>query len=224
MRIAAFLQKLSFLLLLFLLLLIRSNSVSCNNQRDNWNQLRGMLTLDFDAPVGSDGQSAMMNQAERKTSPRRGCTRQRCFTATYRISFVLFFVAYISLGAYLFLALESGETGIPPSEEVRTADDTNDKLQLQEMMTHQLLERLWDITESLNILYKENWTQLAAYEMTKVHSAMLQVEKKKNDCRLSEHSSVMAVTSPVKWNYPMAFLYSLSVITTLGNSSTNWPS
>ena len=160
-----------------------------------------------------------MSQPERKINPRRGCTRQRCFTISFRIGFVLFFLAYISLGAYVFLGFESADSS-PPSEEIRIADDpdTGDKLRLQELMTYQLLEKLWDITENLNILYKENWTQLASYEMSKLHSVMLAQVDKKNDCR--EPSPVMAVSSPPKWNYPMAFLYALSVITTLGNLIT----
>ena len=158
-----------------------------------------------------------MSQPERKISAARGCTRQCCFTITFRMSFILFFLAYVSVGAYIFLALESTGDTSPPTEEVRAADVAGDQLQLQEMMTHQLLERLWDITESLNILYKENWTQLASNEMAKVHGAILQLDKK-NDCHNHrEPSSTTTVGPRVQWNYPMAFLYSLSVITTLGN-------
>ena len=178
--------------------------------------------------------------AERKASSWR---RKRCRSIAARMSFVLFFVAYVSLGAYVFLLIESSGThsSDPLTEEIKTSvkssgsnpstvatpQQEQEQEQLQELMTHQLLERLWDITESLNILYKENWTQLASYEITKVHDAMMHsvhhcrdniddVQDHHDDDTPTAARTLPPIHPSIKWNYPMAFLYSLSVITTLG--------
>ena len=215
-----------------------------------------------------------------------GKKQRRCLGKLAKIILILFFAAYLSLGAYAFLLIESstqhqqnkqhsnqpamttttsGGAGggivtvhhqhTPPTEEIRSADlgegirinatGGGDLATLllaeQDQMTRQVLDRLWDITENLNILYKENWTRLAAEEVGRLHESMRQQlmqavaignrrsGAKAAECNISKsaansHQSMVVVqqqqhqqqSSLVKWNYPTAFLYALSVITTLG--------
>lgn len=188
--------------------------------------------------------------------------QRRCLGKLAKILLVIFFVAYLSLGAYAFLLIESTganqmkhhqATGggvhhqhTPPTEEIRSdigggASEEQEVsstalLAEQEQMTRQVLDRLWDITENLNILYKENWTRLAAEEVNRLHESMRQQliqavaignrAKAGGNCSISKSSTQSMVhqqqqqqssgPSSVKWNYPTAFLYALSVITTLG--------
>ena len=197
-----------------------------------------------------------------------GCSRNW----SAKICFMFFFLAYVSLGAYVFMLIEASSSAsssmnqfTPPTEEIRTAlsgtstsssseqqqptttaanHNEGDVTQMKELMTRQVLDKLWDITENLNILYKENWTRLAAGEIYRFHETMHLWMK--NDCNNNrrksqqemtaviggQHQTTTADTSPaaganagqhrhktVKWNYPTAFLYALSVITTLGKWS-----
>ncbi|XP_057367563.1 potassium channel subfamily K member 18-like isoform X2 [Daphnia carinata] len=188
-----------------------------------------------------------------------------CRSSSAKISLMLFFLAYVSMGAYVFMLIEASSSSThfyhqhsPPTEEIRTAiegtllttsepttttidgisDTSNaaDVTQMKDLMTRQVLDKLWDITENLNILYKENWTRLAAGEIYRFHETMyLWMKKDCNNRRKSQemmvvgHQLTTASTpasataghrqhiSTVKWNYPTAFLYALSVITTLGS-------
>ncbi|XP_067637222.1 uncharacterized protein [Eurosta solidaginis] len=106
------------------------------------------------------------------------------------------------------------------------------------------IENIWDITVSLNILYKENWTKLAALEIAKFQDQLI---KRLNEDALLQLSHEMdgsiaggggngaaiAGNSPAteavllhthgghgqgphEWNFAKAFLYSLTVLTTIG--------
>lgn len=212
------------------------------------------------------------NGGSRTTTSNADCSRNW----SAKISLMFFFLAYVSLGAYVFMLIEASSSGAssslnqftPPTEEIRTAlsgatstsseqqpttttaannNEAGDGTQMKELMTRQVLDKLWDITENLNILYKENWTRLAAGEIYRFHETMYLWMK--NDCNNNRrkssqqemttavggqhHQTTTAATSPgagagagqhhhhktVKWNYPTAFLYALSVITTLGKWS-----
>lgn len=185
---------------------------------------------------------AMMAQSRtHRHSRNRETTPAVCHGPVAKISLVVFFLAYVSLGAYVFMLIESSavqqsdalHSNTPPTEEIRnelSADVASgggsDRDDQQMMMTRQVLDRLWDITENLNILYKENWTRLASDEMARFTQSMHLWMRNDCDKRLERNrQQQMLATTPTatlttsqKWTYPAAFLYSLSVITTLGNS------
>ena len=79
----------------------------------------------------------------------------------------------------------------------------------------QTIARLWNITETLNVLYRENWTLMANKEIIKFQNEMIQSIKQD-----------MAATDPVcnhskeeeekELTITAAFLYCLSLITTIG--------
>lgn len=189
-----------------------------------------------------------------KKMPSKNDERQAFRGSVAKISLVIFFLAYVSMGAYVFMLIETSsasQQGVahqhtPPTEEIRTAltgklaesglggskaTVPDEITQMQQLMTRQVLDRLWDITENLNILYKENWTRLAADEITRFQESMHLWIKK--DCSkqksldqlttptmvpvTSANQNQIAASATVKWNYATAFLYALSVITTLGN-------
>ncbi|XP_054087939.1 uncharacterized protein LOC105219249 [Zeugodacus cucurbitae] len=110
------------------------------------------------------------------------------------------------------------------------------------------IENIWDITVSLNILYKENWTKLAALEIAKFQDqlikrlnedALLQLSHEMDGGGIAAgggNGAAMAGNSPAteavllhthggpyghghgphEWNFAKAFLYSLTVLTTIG--------
>lgn len=82
------------------------------------------------------------------------------------------------------------------------------------------VENIWIITESLNILYRENWTRLAAQEIARFQD---QLVKRITEDMIATQNGGTYVGSPAhgtpaeyEWNFAKAFLYSLTVLTTIG--------
>lgn len=88
------------------------------------------------------------------------------------------------------------------------------------------VEKIWTITENLNILYRENWTKLADREIAQfqdqlVKRIMEDMMATQNAGTYTGSSTSETVTerrgvSDYEWNFPKAFLYSLTVLTTIG--------
>lgn len=87
------------------------------------------------------------------------------------------------------------------------------------------VERIWGITEQLNILYRDNWTRLAEQEIA--HFQDLLLKKIYEDMIPNQHAGTFTVPTnndgpmerkvpEYEWNFAKAFLYSLTVITTIG--------
>ena len=79
----------------------------------------------------------------------------------------------------------------------------------------QTIATLWNITETLNVLYKDNWTLLANKEITKFQADIIQT--------LQHDLAVPDTTCPDtkhrrerELSITAAFLYCLSLITTIG--------
>uniref|UniRef100_A0A6E8VKP4 Ion_trans_2 domain-containing protein n=1 Tax=Anopheles coluzzii TaxID=1518534 RepID=A0A6E8VKP4_ANOCL len=75
-------------------------------------------------------------------------------------------LAYTALGSVLFVTLEGdGEDG----DIIETSVAASKPYPRHELVSAEMrlktVDRLWSITEDLNILYKENWTRLAAQEV-----------------------------------------------------------
>ena len=109
-------------------------------------------------------------------------------------------------------------------------------------LRHHTVERLWKITEELNILYKDNWTALANREIVKFQkellaAELLQLKDNRVDHGEDDHGERKRVVvedggggggdvkrkyysiheeSPKPWSFSDSFLYSLSLITTVG--------
>ena len=77
------------------------------------------------------------------------------------------------------------------------------------------VDRLWAITEDLNILYRDNWTALARNEMRHYQTEMVRELRR---IMLEERYSFRQT-----WTFPMSLLYALTLITTIGRALNNRP-
>lgn len=125
-------------------------------------------------------------------------------------------VGYTILGAFAFMALEGGfqtDTAVAASK----TNPSGEVNAISELRTH-TVDRLWSITENLNILYRENWTKLAAEEVLEFQEALFKA------LQTSGSSYVESVNGKTlyydyhghKWSFSSSFLYSLTLITTIG--------
>jgi hypothetical protein len=73
-------------------------------------------------------------------------------------------------------------------------------------------DRLWEITQKFNVLEEEQWREQAADEVLKFQLEVIKAINKGYD--LMDDVSKLNGTS--QWSFPGAFLYSLTVITTIG--------
>ncbi|GFW96653.1 uncharacterized protein TNCV_2847101 [Trichonephila clavipes] len=151
---------------------------------------------------------------ERKRSSRRGGPGSRhrkrppenkCKSCCRRFTAFMFshvglcalVVGYSILGAFAFQALEA------PYEEQKV-----DEVMHKRMDT---VKRLWAITDQLNVLYKENWTRQVTEEVKRFQADLVHAIKEGYDGKEG---------TGTQWTFSGAFLYSLTVITTIGCVST----
>ncbi|KAL1130365.1 hypothetical protein AAG570_013303 [Ranatra chinensis] len=98
------------------------------------------------------------------------------------------------------MALE-GRAPAPSSSGSAPEPRSHDHDQLRS----QTVEKLWSITEDLNILYKDNWTRLAEQEVLKFQNSLVR-----------KYRQTGSPPKTYNWSFPSAFLYSLTLITTIG--------
>jgi hypothetical protein len=83
---------------------------------------------------------------------------------------------------------------------------------------------LWSITEDLNILYKDNWTRLAAQEVLKFQDTLIRNLRGygsggvivKTGGAAGNGGSIYYSHHHHRWSFSSSFLYSLTLITTIG--------
>jgi len=80
----------------------------------------------------------------------------------------------------------------------------------------QTVERLWSITENLNILYRENWTRLAAEEVLEFQEALFRALRNSGSGYISARNGYLLHPNGHTWSFSSSFLYSLTLITTIG--------
>ncbi|XP_063695817.1 TWiK family of potassium channels protein 7 [Culicoides brevitarsis] len=152
--------------------------------------------------------------------------------------------AYTLLGSFIFLAIEGGASQMHQRtlastnrqiklHNTRTAATTHDNNNLTAISrnllqeTHEArqrtVENIWDITVSLNILYRENWTRLAAIELAKFQDQIMKqiISELPPNAIQQSPPATGAITIPqsiqdYEWTFARAFLYSLTVLTTIG--------
>ncbi|KAK9880623.1 hypothetical protein WA026_011864 [Henosepilachna vigintioctopunctata] len=115
---------------------------------------------------------------------------------------------YTIFGGFVFMALE-GE--LRQDSVLGTSKSAQSEDSLVGVLRTQTVERLWSITENLNILYKENWTKLAAEEVLVFQESLFKVlhDYEGNLNHIGYHQGH-------KWSFSSSFLYSLTLITTIG--------
>ncbi|KPJ11592.1 Potassium channel subfamily K member 18 [Papilio machaon] len=178
--------------------------------------------------------------------------RRKQFIIGSLTNMVIFFVllAYTFLGSIIFLTIE-GETDItarprllPDKQKISQYDhnNTNKKEVVENDPDYSNLtvaanyfwdarskavENIWEITVSLNILYRENWTRLAAQEILKFQNELIQRVTTEmatqygvsyKELALGEFGSSDSNNhyEEHEWNLALAFFYSLTVLTTIG--------
>lgn len=139
-------------------------------------------------------------------------------------------VGYTFIGAVIFLIVE-GDSGFysissggrpvvhSVTGQTRRLANASSFAHLGEESRAKTVENIWDITVSLNILYRENWTRLAAQEINKFQEQLVQKLTEEMASKSYPHDSRVLDGQKVDWNLAKAFLYSLTVLTTIGNSS-----
>jgi len=135
---------------------------------------------------------------------------------------------YCCVGGMIFKSLESA------GEKARASRVTS--------LRNVTVAKLWNITDQFNVLYKENWTSLVSREIVSFQQQIIEAVKEGNvdsmdyypmnldsissssstkSLSSSSPSSAAAQTTTTtsshqQWSFPGAFLYSLSLITTMG--------
>lgn len=163
-------------------------------------------------------------------------------TAFTSLGVCVLVLGYTFLGAFTFMALEGGLKDSPnlSSSNVGTSSSgrpstsssslSNSKpasdrsLVLGEEIRSKTVEKLWSITEDLNILYKENWTRLAAQEVLKFQDTLVRNLKGygsggvivKTAGGAGNGGSIYYSHHHHRWSFSSSFLYSLTLITTIG--------
>lgn len=103
-------------------------------------------------------------------------------------------IGYTIFGAYLFRSLEG------PFERHRVSQVAG----LRNLTVHQL----WNITDKFNVLYKENWTEMVSKELLVFQQQLVRAVKDGFEGHEDTHRA--------QWTLSGSFLYSLTVITTIG--------
>lgn len=140
-------------------------------------------------------------------------------------------LAYTLLGAFIFLAIEGSAARVHQKTLATTSYQANQKsvpisklngtiAQASAELRSQTVESIWEITVSLNILYKENWTRLAAQEIARFQEKLVarvaaDVSAQYGGARALESAPALGADE-YEWNFAKAFLYSLTVLTTIG--------
>lgn len=144
-------------------------------------------------------------------------------------------LVYTLLGAFIFLAIEGGAAKVHQKTLATTSYQANENrntiplpkvnssiAQVSAELRTQTVESIWEITVSLNILYKENWTRLAAQEIARFQEKLVarvaaDVSEQYGDARALESAPAL-VTDDYEWSFAKAFLYSLTILTTIGKN------
>lgn len=126
-------------------------------------------------------------------------------------------LGYTVFGAYLFRALEA------PHERHRATQVL--------AMRNLTVAKLWNITDKFNVLYKENWTALVSKEMAIFQQQLLAAVREGYDGQDAATQRPASPNQPQQpsppsqppqhqqWTFSGAFLYSLTLITTIGECS-----
>ncbi|KAL1418287.1 hypothetical protein MTO96_026029 [Rhipicephalus appendiculatus] len=145
------------------------------------------------------GGSVVRRQRRLAASPSgenkcRSCCRKFAAFLFSHVGLCALVVGYSVLGAFAFRALE-GPYEVRKASQVRA-------------LREQTVSRLWDVTAKLNVLYKENWTFAVNEHIREFQLRLVAAVKDGYDGKESGREQ--------QWSFSGAFLYSLTVITTIG--------
>lgn len=143
------------------------------------------------------------------------CAHKRRASPLTCLAICFLVLTYNLLGGFLFLAIEGNVT----AEETAVAASKPNLSQSQSVSTDlrsKTVERLWSITEDLNILYKENWTKLAAKELLEFQRVLV---KSMRGGGAAHARLPLDHEHDYRWTFSTSFLYALTLITTIGHGN-----
>lgn len=140
------------------------------------------------------------------------CAHKRRASPLTCLAICFLVLTYNLLGGFLFLALE-GNTGTEETAVAASKPNLSQSQSTSNDLRSKTVERLWSITEDLNILYKENWTKLAAKELMDFQKVL--IKSMKGGASLESRISYNH-EGDYRWTFSSSFLYALTLITTIG--------
>lgn len=179
---------------------IDATAASNSLNRQQWN----VVTMAA-APVGTSSSSNA--GVERSARSCNRCWTAGCSWLTSALGVSILLLVYLITGAIMFMILGSSSSSqVEHSSSSIAGRHPDDRLLEKTMAT---VDRLWSITEDLNILYRDNWTHLARVEMRHYQDQLVGTLRQ---IMLEERYSFKQT-----WTFPMSLLYALTLITTIGN-------
>lgn len=160
--------------------------------------------------------------------------RDKFFKKCFRICLLsCIIIGYTFIGAVIFLVNEDNVTVM--TEQITSAlisdklipPGTNDSAykwfsKLGEESRNKAVQNIWNITVNLNILYRQNWTILAAEELNNFQERLLeklwQEKMYLESLSFNQEAQRTTETPPTHWKLGKAFLYSMSILSTIGKS------
>ncbi|KAF0763357.1 Potassium channel subfamily K member 18 [Aphis craccivora] len=177
--------------------------------------------------------------------------KRKCYKSCLRNAFVCaLLVSYTFAGALIFLSIEGDvdavdavdvddgaggspvrEAGLLPSQPQNLTAAWMAAAAAGEESRARTVETIWEITVNLNILYRENWTRLAAQELNRFQEDLIRrltQQMEIQSAAVSYHAGVGggfivdhggdSDDNTFEWNIATSFLYCLSILTTIGKS------
>lgn len=172
----------------------------------------------------SDDDSIDKDQAEK--------AKEKFFKKCFRICLLsCIIIGYTFIGAVIFLVNEDNVSAM--TEQITSAlisdklipPVTNDTAykwfsKLGEDSRNKAVQNIWNITVNLNILYRQNWTILAAEELNNFQERLLeklwQEKMYLETVAYNQESQRSSEPPPTHWKLGKAFLYSMSILSTIG--------
>lgn len=131
--------------------------------------------------------------------------RQKCAACCKKFTAFLFstvglsclLISYTIIGGLIFVELES--------------DHEKSKKHTVVNQRHLHVQKLWNMTEEMNVFHKENWTILAEQILLSYEKIVYQATKRDGWGGNDEETEL-------QWTFAGAMLYSITVVTTIGKS------
>lgn len=205
--------------------------------------------------VADDGQGCFCCDSDDDSVERARVAhaKRKCYKSCLKNAFVCaLLVSYTFAGALIFLSIEGDAdaaddgggnggpvrlAGLMPAQQQNLTAAWMAAAAAGEESRARTVETIWEITVNLNILYRENWTRLAAQELNRfqedlirrltqqmeIESAAVSYQAGGPGGFVIDHGGETVQDGPFEWNMATSFLYCLSILTTIGKSVDNVP-